>query len=309
MSSPSKRICSRIALLSGLLLSQAAGLAQAGHVDPAPIDDVVVQKLVQERLATPDPLPGVLSARLDEAAALIGEVARSDARPNLSRDSRESLLASKRMLLSAKKAELESLRGEARARLASTRNRFESLGLADKVKAWDELTAKVENRFDRVTQALEGVRSAGNTQARARALTHARKEFESLHQVVPARDTVPLPNPGPGRGYMPTPAPIKTTPTEQTPQYLGYRYAPENNVYAFLGDTLLAALPPPVPASATTCGTQTELDAALAATQDVQITQEIKDLAAEAFGQKSRSGKAILEVLSASRIDKDKKEK
>ncbi|MEI6232423.1 MAG: HEAT repeat domain-containing protein [Planctomycetota bacterium] len=37
--------------------------------------------------------------------------------------------------------------------------------------------------------------------------------------------------------------------------------------------------------------------------------QEIKDLAAEAFGQKSRSGKAILDVISANRIDKDKKEK
>ena len=37
--------------------------------------------------------------------------------------------------------------------------------------------------------------------------------------------------------------------------------------------------------------------------------QEIKDLAAESFGQKSRGGKAIYSLISANRIDKDKKEK
>ena len=37
--------------------------------------------------------------------------------------------------------------------------------------------------------------------------------------------------------------------------------------------------------------------------------QEIKDIAAEAFGQKSRANKTIANFLSANRIDKDKKEK
>ncbi len=37
--------------------------------------------------------------------------------------------------------------------------------------------------------------------------------------------------------------------------------------------------------------------------------QEIKDIGAEAFGQKSRGGKAIFDLISANRIDKDKKEK
>ncbi|HLX63137.1 MAG TPA: HEAT repeat domain-containing protein [Planctomycetota bacterium] len=37
--------------------------------------------------------------------------------------------------------------------------------------------------------------------------------------------------------------------------------------------------------------------------------QEIKDLAAEALGQKSRAGKLTLDVIMANRIDKDKKEK
>jgi CheY-like chemotaxis protein len=37
--------------------------------------------------------------------------------------------------------------------------------------------------------------------------------------------------------------------------------------------------------------------------------QEIKDLAAEAFGQVSRANKAILELITSQRIDKDKKEK
>lgn len=37
--------------------------------------------------------------------------------------------------------------------------------------------------------------------------------------------------------------------------------------------------------------------------------QEIKDLAAEAFGHKSRAGKAIYEIISANRIDKSRKEK
>lgn len=37
--------------------------------------------------------------------------------------------------------------------------------------------------------------------------------------------------------------------------------------------------------------------------------QEIREIAAEAFGHKSRTGKSILDFLSANRIDKDKKEK
>ena len=66
------------------------------------------------------------------------------------------------------------------------------------------------------------------------------------------------------------------------PQYLSYEHTPGehtpgDNVYAFLGSTLLAALPSAVPAQATTCNYAA---ADLASTQDASITPEIQKLAA-----------------------------
>src|ERR1035441_4749908 len=75
--------------------------ACADHVDVAPMADEVIKSLVEGRLSVPDSLPGVLSARLDEASALLSDVEHTAA---ITGRERESTLEAKRMLLSAKRA-------------------------------------------------------------------------------------------------------------------------------------------------------------------------------------------------------------
>ena len=265
------------ALVCALLLGVSALGARADHVDPAPLSDTVVQKLVRDRLAQPDPLAQALSQRLDEAAALLGEVKQQDARPDAEASERDSALATKRTQIVSKIAELQALRSAAHARLATTRAKLQALGLTDKVSEWDALAAKVDRRFDRIETALDEVRSTSDQAGRQRAVSRARAELRVLHEDVQAQGEAPGPEPiQTWRQDAPRPshdAPAST----HVPQYLSYSRAPSNNVYAFLGNTLLAAVAPVTPASAASCG-YSAVD--LAATQDVQITPEIQALAA-----------------------------
>ncbi|MBI3480406.1 MAG: type IV secretion protein Rhs, partial [Nitrosomonadales bacterium] len=270
-------IASGIAVLFGL----ASCSARADHADPAPVDDMVMKKLVQERLSAPDPLFNTLSAHLDEAATLLKDVEREAARPYASETARQGALSTKHMLLSAKRAELETVRAEVRVRLDATRAKLAKLGLANKFRDWDDLSAKVENRFDRVEKVLEEVRTATDMPSRTKALSHAKAELRVLHEDVRMRESGIPPGTTPGwRTETPQPA-TKQEPAKQVPQYMAYHRAPGSNVYAFLGNTLLAPLPPVLPSDApTNCGILATNDPSLAATQDVQITQEIRDLAA-----------------------------
>ncbi|MBI3560644.1 MAG: type IV secretion protein Rhs [Gammaproteobacteria bacterium] len=118
------------------------------------------------------------------------------------------------------------------------------------------------------------MRLAPDLATRSQALSRADDELRVLRP-----EKAPVLPPATWKTETPPP-PAELTPTDKIPQYLTYHRAAPNNVYAFLGNTLLAAVAPPTPASAVNCGSSTELNAALAATQDVQITQEIKDLAA-----------------------------
>ena len=65
------------------------------------------------------------------------------------------------------------------------------------------------------------------------------------------------------------------TPSEAFPAYLSH-HRPGDNMYAFLGNTLLAALPAATPPQAATCGYSA---ADLASTQDATISPEIQNLA------------------------------
>ncbi len=268
-----------LAAIVALVFCSVASLVWAEHVDPAPMADEVIKSLVEGRLSPPDPLPEMLSARLDEASALLKDVERIAA----STDSgHESKLASKRMLLSAKRAELDSVHADVSARLNATRMQIEKFGLTDKLQYWDDLIAKVEDRFKRVDDALDNVRTAADAHGIAKSLSAARAELKVLHDDVKIRTTDIPASPGPGwRTETPQPK-GKQKSTFKMPEYMSYNNrALGNNMYASLGNTLLAPLPPTLPADApTNCNILAANDPSLAATQDVQLTQEIKDLAA-----------------------------
>ena len=130
----------------------STSIAWADHVDVAPMADEVIKSLVDGRLSAPDSLPEVLSARLDEASVLLSDVEHTVS-SSTGRE-RESALEAKRMLLSAKRAELDGVHAAVSARLAASRIQLEKLGLKDRLNSWDDLTSQVENRFNRVGNAL-----------------------------------------------------------------------------------------------------------------------------------------------------------
>lgn len=271
----------RIALVSsGFFLSVYLGSAHAEHVDPTPIPDEVIQKLVTERLAAPaSPLPNTLLKRLTEAKALIDEVQQSETKSFANESAHTDAVSAKQMLLRAKVTELEMVRAEIRTRMTPTRAVLASHGLTDKVKEWDSLTAKLESRFTRVESALNAVRDAKTTNNRTRALSSAKAALTELTQ---STDTHPLNAPVNQTPTLRTDIPQpKTTlvTTKVLPQYL----RSTSTTAATLNTQELSfatASAPALPAGAASCGTSTELNAALAATQDVQITTEISTLAA-----------------------------
>ena len=265
-----------VTLIVLILLGFSVASARADHIDPAPVADEVVQKLVRKQLAQPDPLAQVLSQKLDEAELLIAEVEQQNSRPDSEASSRDGVLASKDMLLAAKADELESVRKEARLRIAETRTKFLSLGLSEKAAQWDIIASQIEDRFDRINVALKGVQSASDKHGRSQALSHAKTELHVLHRDIRERRDFPANAPVP-TWHQEKPQPHHQEPASNTlPQYLSYKPSIDN-MYAFLGNTLLAAVAPPTPASATNCSFNA---ADLAATQDVQITPEIQALAA-----------------------------
>ena len=271
----------RIALVSsGFLLSIYLGAAHADHVDPTPIPADVIQKLVTERLAAPvSPLPNTLLKRLTEARALIDEVQQSEAKSYADDSARTDALTAKQMLLRAKVTELEMVRNEVRTRMTPTRAVLASHGLNDKVKEWDNLTAKIESRFTRIESALNAVRDAKTTNDRTRALSSAKTALAELMQGV---DTQPLNAPvhqtPTVRSDLPQPK-TKLITTNVLPQYLRNTSVPVTTLNT-QELSFATASAPALPAGASSCGTSTELNAALAATQDVQITTEISNLAA-----------------------------
>jgi hypothetical protein len=123
----------------------------------------------------------MLSTHLAAAAALIDDVDRVETRQYASESVHASALSVKNMLMSAKVAELETVRIEVRARMAQTRAKFASAGLTVKVKDWDALSAKVEDRFNRVVKALDGIHKADNRNSRSSAIRHAKSELDVLY--------------------------------------------------------------------------------------------------------------------------------
>jgi YD repeat-containing protein len=247
-------------------LAAAGVCAQTTRADPAPVGDEIVQRMVQQRVAAPDALPQVLVRRLDESGALLRELARRE----------DDDLPSRQARIAAAAQQIESLREQARLHLTTTRERLQAQGLADKLGEWDALSARVDERFTRLRRALETVRGAGSAQVRQVA-AGALGELETVHDGVTARDQPEMPVTRPNWRSQKAQPPSAPRRSPSLPGYLGSPGS--ERVLAFQGKTLLTLAAPALPDSATSCGTQTELNAALAETQDVRITPEIRALA------------------------------
>ncbi|MBC7994368.1 MAG: type IV secretion protein Rhs, partial [Rhizobacter sp.] len=257
-----------LVVLSGLASAGAVtgAAAQTTRVDPAPVNEEVVQRLARQRVGTPDALPQLLQRRLDESGTLLREITRGDADDAGSRRARVAALAQ----------QIESLRSEARVRMAASRERLQSLGLTDKLSEWDALSARVEQRFDGMRRSLDAVRAAGPAQARLRA-AQALAELDTLQLAAAGRDRTEMPVTQPNWRSQKTQPTSELRRSPRLPSYLSYEAS--DRLYAFDGNTMLAAAPPALPGSATNCGSPAELAASLAETQDVRITPEIRALA------------------------------
>ncbi|MBI3805079.1 MAG: HNH endonuclease [Nitrospirae bacterium] len=253
--------------------------------DPAPIPDEVVQKIVTEpRTHRINPLPEVLRHHLDEASDLLKQIEKIDQEggdPNKQEVSHES----KRVLLQSKVQELNAIRKEVRDQFSERRAKLISLGLSDKARSWDGLLKQIEDRFDRMNRALEGVRISKDKGQRGNALARAKSEIREIHEKGRERQVPP-------ENLEPTIRQEKVLPLPSAsasigappPQYASSMSFPENiyaDQYAFWGKTLLVSNPPATPPDAiTNCSyTNEDLLTNSQAGSEVQVTPEIQALA------------------------------
>ena len=249
--------------------------AGAGPRDPAPIPDEVVEKLVRAPLSRrPATLPQTLERHLDEATLLLQRI-ESEERGFAGRPEDPALPTTTHMLLGGTLHELQATRAEFQKEFGRIRDRLVALGVTRQRQAWDELLARIEQRFERVLMALADVHGAQTRGERRRGLLKARAELRTLHETPRAARQDPV---------SPTPVPTlrQQSPRWQPPdannapppQHMSS--GPRPRMYAFSGQTLLAAAPP-TPTEAQAC-TYTAAD--LGQSQDVQLTPEIQALAA-----------------------------
>ena len=258
--------CARACLVWLLAASCCVTGVQAAPTDPAPVPAEVASRVA--RFVAPDPLFQSLQQSLDEAVGMVRQI---DAEQHQDKqEGKQGLRDGQAMLLHAKRHELNSYLAEIRQRLDQQDARLAALGETPS----PTLRSRIEARFQRVIQALDQIDQAPDAAQRAVAIGAARQVLHELDEL-PRQARVGTLSPD-----APTWKSEAARPSEQPgksnkkPQYLSYRQAPGDNVYAFLGNTLLAPVTPP---QASTCNFTA---ADLAATQDAPITPEIQSLAA-----------------------------
>ena len=270
-----------ISLAAIILAVLSLGWAMSVHAevkDPAPVSDEALTYVYKAiNLSGDDPLIIGVQKRMDEATGLVDRFSQYRKAGDASKTEET------RALLRSKAAEFKSLKSEALVRLANKPNlgsalplqRGASNGLASN-QALPSPSQAVSERFDVVAKALEKLADAKPAQEQA-ALAAARQILHMLRsRNQPDLEADP--------GLVPTWTPAEPTkvkpedlPKGPEPLYVASnRRAPGNNVFAFLGNTLLAALPDPVASEATTCSYAAP---DLAENLEVKLTPEIKALA------------------------------
>ena len=231
--------------------------------DPAPIPDEVIDKVVNRALVRgQNVLPEKVRLSVERAAQELERVGGPATRAQTS--------------AATGRVDLESLRLEARTQLATTRARL--AGQPGQLKALDELSSKVEERFTRVLNALAAVETSQDDGSHKAAVAAARNVLRSLR--APADNSSVITKTIPTFTYD---TPLKNAapqvPAAQPPQYVR---APEipSNMLAFNDATLIAGTPPVVPTEATQCSYLAgDLDKSATAQFEVRTTPELTALA------------------------------
>ncbi|WP_225616339.1 RHS repeat-associated core domain-containing protein [Methylomonas albis] len=265
-----------VMLCQGLL---ATSTPYAAPQDPTALPEAVVQSLLKVHQQPGNALAQQLREHLDEAAELLDEADNED---QLQQAGQANLLPSKQELLEGKRSEIADLRQDVEAELDRMRAKLSGLKQLDKVVAFERYTKQVAQRFDRIDRSLSGFSSAREDVARHRALGNAKAELRALHRRGQTTETTPeaILTPTNRLGTEVTPTPI--APSKKLPRYLSAGpFKPDTPTYAFLLDMLgtpAEAAVPTTPNEAAACG---YAPTDLAATEDVVISQEIRDLAAK----------------------------
>lgn len=250
-----RSLASLVAFVSGLGVA-GPGLAAR---DPAPVPVEVVKKLMAHQSAGASPLAGALAAHVKAVHGLVRDGGPADA----------GALA---MQLAARRQELDTLRRQFQSEESALAAKLAASGADAGVRA--ALRAQVEARFERLDGLLAAAQSAdrGNRRERLQALAQTLKELSAPATALGGLDSLPAPT---IRHDQPFTAPKQAASLER-PAAAAPKHS-ERVQYAFLGKTLLAAVPT-TPPEAASCG-YTSAD--LAATPDAPQSADIQALAAE----------------------------
>ena len=250
---PAQRIA---ALFLGIMVVFLfASGAFAGHEDVAPLPDDVVKTLVQNATPHHDMASERLHRYLDDLSEVLRVMAPEDA-----------CMPEKGRL-----DDLELVHEDVRLHFDTIRQKLLVLNLPEKVKAWDEIEARVEDRFNSLRGVLQELGSSPNYEGKKAALEKARGLLHELHGRVKEQDadTKPFPT----WRTWPERAVSKQSASDKVPQYSLDNLKSAKSLFASLGNSG----PPPIPNDAQCC-TYTAADLA-ADGQDIQFTTDIKNLA------------------------------
>src|SRR3989338_6940376 len=172
------------AVLSAVFFYCAFPAAVLGaQVDLAPIPDDVVQKLVPKTSAVlAHPLPDKLQSHLEEALALLQQ---------MEEETQFSLLqaqSTKAMLLGGKIQELNTLRPEINVLFSDLGPKLLPAASPEKLKAWDDLRLKVEDRLDEILLLLQNILKSQATVGYGAVLSKGKAAIASLLQKAKGED-------------------------------------------------------------------------------------------------------------------------
>ncbi|MBI3772986.1 MAG: type IV secretion protein Rhs [Gammaproteobacteria bacterium] len=253
-----------------LMLSLLTTPVWADGNDPAPIPQEVIDKVVARPLESGgNLLPLRVEQKLDATLEQLDRLERSRISANLTQADAASLSVNSR--------DFEALRLEARSQLTAARSRLLKSGLTSQVKKLDAMAVMVEDRFERVAQALGSLHNAKDDAGRKNAKEQLKGVLRKLHK---PEDPTAFQHPITTFGYD---VPLKSKPQQPATDLPGYLAlgSPRGVQLAFNGDLLLLAGTPPVtPPEATQCSyTAADLDKSATAQFEVRATPEITALA------------------------------
>lgn len=257
-------IATRFKLFKHFLTALIAGgmalvpVAYAEHKDPAPLGDEVVRYIHQSlKTGATDPFANKININLDRAHELVERYAAQKQANN------SSGVSETKTFLRALASEFRSLRAEGLNHLPTT--------------ADVPTISQLSDRFNRISTALDRL-AMSDEKSYPVALEAARQVLATLRlRVDPNLDKNMNVVPTFSRA-KPTEIKLSDIPKGPDPKYVAtYQRAPGNNMYAFLGTTLLAPLPDDVPSEALTTCAYTSDD--LNETTEVKLTDEVRKLA------------------------------